>query len=172
MLAVTGLSSSQSEGYHIVPWHMYSHTYEHTHIRCNWYVFIPLHNKVDWTTYVRFEVCTVVLMRIQIFWERMLCRWVSVSWRFLNDCLKCQKILTQQQHVTSQKTKIHLRVTSLWVTTNVSALQIYYLNPAHNRFSAHQTLLDAWRAYRAAGHMSTGLEQCVTLQIGAHQALI
>jgi hypothetical protein len=48
------------------------------------------------------------LLRIQIFWDIMLCRWVSVSWRFLNDCLKCQKILTQQQHVTSQKTKIHL----------------------------------------------------------------
>ena len=54
----------------------------------------------------------------------------------------------------------------------VSALKICYLNPAHNRFSAHQTLLDARGTYRAAGHMSTGLEQCVTLQIGAHQALI
>jgi len=66
----------------------------------------------------------------------------------------------------------YLRVTSLSVTTNISTLQIFYLNPAHNRFSAHQTLLDAGGAYRAAGHMSTGLEQCVTLQIGAHQALI
>jgi hypothetical protein len=51
-------------------------------------------------------------------------------------------------------------------------LNISYLNPAHNRFPAHQTLLDAGGAYRAAGYMSTGLEQYVTLQVGAHQALV
>jgi hypothetical protein len=130
------------------------------------------HNKVYWTIFVRFEVSTVVLLRIQIFWDMMLCLWVSVSWHFLNDCLKCQKILTQQQqqHVTSKKTKIQLQVSESQPT--VSTLKIYYLNPAHNRFSAHQTLLDAGGTYRAAGHMSTGLEQCVTLQIRAHQALI
>jgi hypothetical protein len=48
----------------------------------------------------------------------------------------------------------------------------HYLNPTHNRFPAHKTLLDTGRTYRTACHMSTWLEQRVSLQIRADQAFI
>jgi hypothetical protein len=33
-------------------------------------------------TFARFEVLTVVLLKYRIFWDVMLCRWVSVARRF------------------------------------------------------------------------------------------